>query len=152
MQDGVAGRPQPAGLIDTACATRECGFLFNQDGTSSLAHMRLPLRYGLRERKLEGLASAKPLQKVTFSPFLTIAGGMRVNNQGMQSTRDSRSTPLAVGCPRYVSLCKPRRVGNTWYLRSGEYVQAVQSEPMAAADTRTQLLFPKSVTGLQGKR
>ncbi len=77
---------------------------------------------------------------------------MRANNPGMRSNRDSQSPPLAVGCPRFVSLCKPRRVGTTWYLRSGEYVQAVQSEKMAAPDQGLQLLFPKSVNRLPGKR
>jgi len=54
---------------------------------------------------------------------------MRVNNQGMPSIRDSRSAPFAAACPRYVSLCKPQRVGGTWYLRSGEYVRAADPAP-----------------------
>jgi len=77
---------------------------------------------------------------VTFSPFLTLTSAMRVNNQGMPSIRDSRSAPFAAACPRYVSLCKPQRVGGTWYLRSGEYVRAAEPAPVLASPSGRLLL------------
>jgi len=70
---------------------------------------------------------------------------MRVNNQGMPSIRDSRSAPFAAACPRYVSLCKPQRVGGTWYLRSGEYVRAADPAPVQVLAPHARRLLLKSV-------
>lgn len=80
---------------------------------------------------------------VAFSPFVTFAGALRVNNQAMPVIRDSRSAPFAAACPRYVSLCKPQRVGGTWYLRSGEYVRAADAAPAQAFAPHARMVLPK---------